>query len=339
MTYSQVEVQPDGTLNVPVPEGTLNLGAASRRFSFLLYGALVVVLGIFVFASYDTYLCTPLTEKLNARLIQGAGPLGSWLSYFELSVLGLAVLSLERFGFRFLAARPLLRMLFLFAAACVMLDLLNPNDEGMKNFRAPHQRQHEYLRLPDVHVCRLLHAGGRLPAHAPPRGGDRLQPDPAPCGNFDRPLVDRPGNYNFGAGATLTEGDSTHGVLVLHVALPCPLLCPEEVALSARLGRHGRAYCPVLPPQRALYRPRVQHVRPAVAAAHQGAPGEDHPEFCGGGLCGHRPGLVVMGTVSEDTQQYYFNRYFGMFMGMGQGTAPTMPTRATRPLSMNRPLP
>ncbi len=322
MTYSQAEVQPDGTLNMPEPEtaddGRPDLTRAKKRASLVLSVCLLGFIALFVFVSYDTYLCTPLTENLHNRFVEAAKITAFYLSYFDLAVLAVGVILLERFGFQFLKSRPILRVLFIFAAVCVLLDLLNPNDESQKLLGMPLAGQlTTFVFMVYMFAMFFIREEGFLLFLKRTTLAVSILVMARTVLLLGLWSVGQ-GNFAFGAGATLTEGDSLvvfafFTVLFLSLyfirrrQLYLLMWAANFVLILLSFRRSGM-YIVIGTNLFVLLLHLLVRVRIAAIIRNLAVVA----------FLGMIGGLVVLQTVSEDTTQYYFNRYFGMFMGMGQ---------------------
>lgn len=317
-TVSPVAVQPDGTLSIPESVGVLDFRTAKRRFNPLLRGVMIAMLGVFIFASIDTYHCTELTEKLNSKLLHGIPFTAGYFSYFDLLVIGLSLLLLERFGFQLFKVRPILRVVFLFAFACFVLDFINPNDNSPLLLGLPISNNiPAMVYLLFMFTVFFLREEGFL----------LFLRSAFTMASFI--VIFRTvlllalwamgkGNYAFGAGSTLTEGDSLVIFSFFNVLFLILYFARQRLIFLAMWA--ATAVLQILSFRRSatfillgadafvlllylLLKARLGAIlRNIAVVAFLLAAGA----------------LVVIEAVPEDTVQYYVNRYFGMFIGMGQ---------------------
>lgn len=100
----------------------------------LFWALLVASCLIFVFASVDQYKATPLTLYLNELFISGRSELKNYISVFDVVVLIFSLVVLSKYGVSYRSARTILKVIFLSAVVCWLLNMLNPNDRSRVNF-------------------------------------------------------------------------------------------------------------------------------------------------------------------------------------------------------------
>jgi hypothetical protein len=297
---------------------------AGHRFSYVLYAALMGMVAVFCFASVDNYLPTDLTLMLNTRFIEGASVFSGYLSYFDFLVIIVSILLLERYRPSFFGSKLALRFLFIVAVLTVLLDLVNPNDESPKQLGLPLLANlPAYIFLLFMAAVFFMREEGFLFVM---RRVGRIVGIALTIRAAMLLLLwlAGKGNYKFGGvNSALTEGDSllvyAFAATMLFASLLIRkrfwpfvawVLCVLVEILSFRrsalfvlLGAH--AFTLVF---HMLLKRRVASMVKNVLLAS-----------------------LVLGVVAfaaaqvipNDTLQFYMNRYFGMFLGMGQSERDT----------------
>jgi hypothetical protein len=101
---------------------------ATEKNGIVLWVLLVSFCLIFVFASVDLYRSTDLTMSLNKLFIAGSTKAG--ISVLDGVVILLSLALMSQYGVDFRSARSILKVIFVSAVICWLLNLLNPNDRS-----------------------------------------------------------------------------------------------------------------------------------------------------------------------------------------------------------------
>ena len=122
------EMDTDATADPSAEEVETDVEAPGKS-GIVFWALLVSFCLIFVFTSVDLYKSTPLTVSLNKMFLEGATKVG--ISVLDGIVLILSLTLLSRYGADFRSARLILKVIFVSAVICWLLNLLNPNDRSV----------------------------------------------------------------------------------------------------------------------------------------------------------------------------------------------------------------
>ncbi len=318
MDTTRSGVDPQETVALRFGRNLPGLKSAHRRFNLVYLFLMYFLTVVFVFASTDVYMSTDLTLKLNAMFLNGAPLFRSYLSYFEILVLLVCIIMLERNGFRYRHSSLALRCIFVAAVVCLSLDLFNPNDEAPKYLGLPilaYLSSITYLLFmftmfflrEEAFLLTIKRIGSAFLVLILIRSVILF-------GLWAAGM----GNYSFGANSVLTEGDSLlifgfGSVLLLalflldrrpSLFLGWILTFVLQVLSFRRSGLYVLLGASAMTVMMFLFNRAniLSIVRNAILV------------FAFLALIG---GLSVR-FIHEETITYYTNRYFGVFSGMGR---------------------